>query len=347
LGILGRASRCNECHDGKEGRPTSDRGDKRPPLKPAYLILGDDVPKIELALRRLKARIVEQSGTDLNIDEFNAGVDSASQVVNAANTLAFLSGTRLVLVREAQAWLKGDKETVAAYLRSPAPDACLALVTEKIAPGDILRTTMEKHGEVLEYHAPKEGQLPGWIVQEAAKLHVRIGLTEARLMVQRCGDNQGILLRELEKLQAYVESRPVEAEDIRLLTTPTIEANIFDLLDCLALGRGTEAFTAVEDLVASGERTEVLFYRILRNFQNLSRVAALRDEGLSREAIQSELKMKAYPVRKLVEQAALLGSDGIGRRLGVLAETDARMKGMGPLPAEMELQLCIGRLLAE
>jgi DNA polymerase-3 subunit delta len=316
-------------------------------LRPAYLILGDDIPKIELALRRLKARIVEQSGTDLNIDEFDAAADSGPQVVNAANTLAFLGGTRLVLVHNAQAWSKADKEVVSSYLASPAPDACLALVAEKIAPGDVLRISMEKHAEVLEYLAPKEGQLPNWLVQEAAKLRLRLGLGEARLMVQRCGDNQNMLLRELEKLQAYVGNRPVEADDIRLLTTPTIEANIFDLLDCLALGRGTEAFTAVEDLVAAGERTEVLFYRILRHFQNLGRVAALRGEGMNRDQIMSELKMKAFPVRKLMEQAALIGADGIGRRLSVLAETDARMKGMGSLPADMELQLCIGRLLAE
>lgn len=308
--------------------------------------MGDDVPKIELALRRLKARIVEQSGTDLNIDEFDAPVNAAGQVVNAANTLAFLSGTRLVLVHNVQAWAKAEKEAVATYLRSPAPDACLALVTEKLPPGDVLRTAMEKHGDVLEYHAPKEGQLPSWLVQEAARRHLRLGLNEARLMVRRCGDNQAILLQELEKLRDYVESRPVEAEDIRLLTTPTIEANIFDLLDSLALGRGVEAFSAIEELAASGERTEVLFYRILRHFQNLGRVAAMREEGLSREAIQAELKMKPFPVRKLMEQATLLGADGIGRRLAVLADTDARMKGMGALPAEMELQLCVGRLLA-
>ena len=75
-------------------------------------------------------------------------------------------------------------------------------------------------------------------------------------------------------------------------------------------------------------------------------MAALRDDGYSREAIQAEMKMKPFPARKLVEQAALLGAEGIARRLAVLAETDARMKGMGTLPAEMELQLCLGRLLA-
>lgn len=332
------------------GRPTatpSGPSQTRAPLKPAYLILGDDVPKIELALRRLKARIADESGTDLNIDVFHASVDGGAQVVNAANTLAFLGGTRLVLVHEVQAWQKADKQIVAAYLASPAPDACLALVAEKLSAGDLLRAAMDEHGEVLEYRAPKEGQLPGWLVQQAAVMHLRLGLSEARLLVQRCGDNQSILLRELEKLKAYVVSDPVRPEDIRVLTISTVEASIFDLLDALALGRGAEAFAALDELLGAGEEEGRLFYRILRNFQNLSRVAALREEGYSREAVQSEMKMKPYPVKKLMEQAALLGPEGIARRLGVLADTDARMKGMGAVPGEMELQLCLGRLLAE
>jgi len=319
----------------------------RQPLKAAYLILGDDLPKVDQALKRLKARIVEESGSDINIDEFDASSDAAAQVVNAANTMAFLGGMRLVLVREVQAWLKPDKDAVAAYLRSPAPDACLTLVAEKLPASDPLRAAIKEHGETLEYLAPKEGQLPQWLVKEAgARLEMDLGYQEARLMVQRCGTNQAILLRELEKLELYADGRRVTADDIRLLATPTVEASIFDLLDSLALGRGSAAFSIADDLLGSGERTAVLFYRILRHFQHLSRVAAMRDEGMRQEAIQAELKMKAYPVRKLMEQSSLLGTDGISRRLAVLAETDARMKGMGTLPNEMELQLCLGRLLS-
>jgi DNA polymerase III subunit delta len=316
------------------------------PLKAAYLILGDDLPKIESALKRLKSRIVEEAGSDINVEEFDAATDSATQVVNAANTLAFLGGTRLVLVQGVQSWLKADKEIIAAYLRSPAPDACLTLVTEKLPATDLLRSAMKEHGQVLEYAAPKEGQLPQWVVQEAAtRLDMSVGFQEARLLVQRCGDNQNMLLRELEKLQMYADGRRVTADDIRLLATPTVEASIFDLLDSVALGRGSATFTAVDDLLALGERADVLFSRIARNFQNLAKVAALRDEGMRPEAIQVELKMKPYPVKKLMEQSAVLGNDGIARRLAILAETDARMKGMGNLPAEMELQLCLGKLL--
>ncbi len=318
----------------------------RQALKPAYLILGDDLPKIENALKRLRARIVEQSGSDLNIEEFEAGVDSAVQVVNSANTLAFLGGTRLVLVHEAQAWLKADKEIVAAYLKSPAPDACLTLVAGKLPASDLLRSAMKEHGEILEYAAPKEGQLPQWLVQEAAaRLDMDLGFQEARFLVQRCGDNQQILLREVEKLQAYAGGRRVTIDDIRVLAIPTVEASIFDLLDSVALGRGSATFTAVDDLLSLGERADVLFARISRYFQNLAKVAAMRDEGMRPEAIQVELKMKPYPVKKLMEQSALLGVDGIARRLAVLADTDGRLKGMGNLPAEMELQLCLGKLL--
>ena len=322
----------------------SDRA--RPPLKPAYLVLGDDLPKVEQALKRLKMRIIEQAGSDASIGEFDASADAAAVVVGAANTLAFLGGTRLVLVREVQAWLKADKEVVAAYLESPAPDACLALVAEKLAAGDLLRAATAKHGEVLEYPAPKEGQLPQWLIKEAReRLGMDLGLQEARLLVQRCGDNQSILLRELEKLQTYADDRRVTTDDIRLLGTPTYEASIFDLLDSLALGRGAAAFAAADELLAGGERMEVLFYRILRNFQSLGRVAAMREEGMAQEAIQSELKLKPYPARKLMEQAALLGTEGVGRRLAILAESDARMKGMGTLPDDVELQLCLGRLM--
>jgi len=220
------------------------------------------------------------------------------------------------------------------------------LFAEKVGPADLLRTAMERHGDVLEYAAPKESELPAWLVREASRAGLPLGLQQARHLVDRCGDNQSILLKELEKLDLYAAGRHITDEDIRLLTTPTAEASIFDLLDSLALGRGAAAFCAAAELLSAGERHEVLFYRILRHFQSLSRVAALRDAGLDREAIQAELKLKAFPARKLVEQAGRLGADGIARRLAVLAETDARMKGMGTLPPEMELQLCLGRLLA-
>jgi DNA polymerase-3 subunit delta len=142
---------------------------------------------------------------------------------------------------------------VAAYLSSPAPDACLVLVAEKLAPSDALRAGTERHGQVLEFPAPKEGMLPSWLVAEVADMGITLGIQQARHLVNRCGDNQSILLKEVEKLDLYTEGRRVTDDDIRLLTTATVEASIFDLLDSVALGRGAAAFSAADELLSAGE----------------------------------------------------------------------------------------------
>jgi len=320
---------------------------QRGTLKPAYLILGDDRPKVELALHRLRERIVEESGTELNVDEFVASRHGAPEVVSAANTLAFLGGIRLVLVHGVDAWRKADKDVLVAYLRSPAPDACVALVAEKLPPTDPLRKGVSGVGDVLEYDAPRSAQLPDWVVKQASLRGVSMALPEARLLVQRSGENQHLLLREIEKLGAYCGESHVSADDINVLATRTLEASIFDLVDAVVGGRPAAAFSAVEELYAAGEKPTNLFYRVLRHYQHLDKAVAMREAGWAAPRIQGEIKMKPFAARKLMQQAQSYDSAAMRRALGHLASADAHLKGMGTLPPELEFELMLGRLLSK
>jgi len=341
----GRAAGSAGADGGRAAGPTAGAKAKGP-LKPAYLILGDDGPKVEAALRRLRLRIMTESGTELNIDEFQAAQHDAHTVLTAANTLAFLGGVRLVLVHGIEAWRKADKDQLVAYLRSPAPDACLALVGAKLPASDALRKAVASVGDVLEYQAPKAWQLPEWAAKEAGRVGLQLGPPEARLLVQRVGEHQQIILRELEKLLAYRGKGKVTAEEIERLTPRSLEASIFDLVDAVALREPGIAFAAIEDLYAAGEKANGLFARLLRHFQQLARVVALREQGWTAEQIQQELKLKPFPAKKLWQQSGRYTAESATRALAVFADTDARLKGMGDLSPELELELCLGRLLA-
>ena len=344
--MAGRPTETND--DGESRRPGSTRAgaEKKTPLRPAYLILGDDEPKVERALQRLRARIVQESGTDLNLDEFDATRHDAHRVVSAANTLAFLGGLRLVLVSGVDSWRKADKDEIVAYLRAPAPDACLALVGKKLPPQDALRKAVAGVGDILEYTAPKPWQMPEWAHEQARRLGVHMELAEARLLVQRVGDGQQVLLRELEKLGMYKGRGRVTAEDVLLLSPRSLEASIFDLVDAVSTRQGAGAFTAIEELYAAGERPVGLHFRLLRHFQQLTRVVALRAEGWPTAQIQAELKVKPYAAKKLLQQSQRYSVETVTAALAVLADTDARLKGMGDLPEQVELELCVGSLLA-
>ena len=232
-----------------------------------------------------------------------------------------------------------------AYLRSPAPDACLALVGKKLPPQDALRKAVAAVGDILEYTAPKPWQMPEWAHDQARRMGVHLELAEARLLVQRVGDGQQVLLREIEKLGTYRGRARVTAEDVLLLSPRSLEASIFDLVDAVSTRQGAKAFTAIEELYAAGERPAGLHIRLLRHFQQLTRVVALRDEGWAGAQIQQELKVKPYAAKKLLQQSQRYSVETVTQALAVLADTDARLKGMGDLPEHLELELCVGSLL--
>lgn len=316
------------------------------PLAPAYLILGDDTPKVELALKRLKARIAAEAGSEINIDEFDASEHDAGLAVNAANTLAFLAATRLVLVKRVDHWKKEDKAKVVAYLGKPNPSTCVALVAEKLPPEDPLRSAVKEVGQILEYVAPKEEELPHWLVKETLRRYgYTLGLAEARLLVERCGENLNLLLKEVEKLIAYVGNAPITVDHIRLLVSATPQAKVFDLLDLLTRGEAKEVFAVARELLLADTELSYVLAAMTRHFQTLAKVTARKEAGADDKAIQSELGIAPFRLRKLLEQARALGPSGIRDRLAVLAETETKIKGSSPLPAEVELERCLGRLL--
>lgn len=322
------------------------------PLKAAYLILGDDEPKVEKALRRLKMRIgqaVAGDIGDLNVDEFHAVSGNSVEVVNAANTMAFLGGLRLVLVHAVHAWKKEDKDRVVAYLRSPAPDACLALIGEKLAPTDSLRAAVAAVGDVLEFVAPRKAKFTEWVAKQAARLRLEMGPEEVRLLVERMGEHQHLVLRELEKLSAYAGPGRVTTDDIEAVCSHTLEASVFELVDALAGGEGAQAFRALEELYAAGEDPSSLFYRVLWHFEKLIAVIALRGGGATLGQVQERLKLKQFPAKKLWRQSEVIGPERGRIIVRALSRADARMKGMSPLPSEMaaglEFELCLGAIL--
>src|SRR5512145_3492118 len=130
-----------------------------PELKPVYLVTGNDRPKVELALGRLRARFDPGS-----IERLVAGKDGASgaDVVAACNAGTLLAGDRLVLVTEVDGrrgefdrlsggWKAEDVEAVVEYLRAPAPGTVLCLVGEEVRKDSALAKACANVGDVLAW----------------------------------------------------------------------------------------------------------------------------------------------------------------------------------------------------
>ena len=326
------------------------------PLKPVYLILGTDQPKKEKAVRRLKLRVAQAGDGavgDLNVDAFGAESGNAPDVVNAANTMAFLGGLRLILVYGVDRWAAEDKAVVVDYLKDPAPDAVVCMVGASLPTGDALRETVRRVGDVLKYDVPKGAKFAEWVRRQAGLRGLELDKTTADYLVERVGEHQHLVLRELEKLAVYAGRGPITEADIREVCADSPEGSVFTLVDALAGGAGATVFRELGRLYAMGEKPSGILYRVLRHFERIVRLLALRGAGVTLKEAQERLSLHPYVARKLWPQAEAIGQVRARSIIGLLAETDARLKGMSPLsslPAgvgdRMELELCLGRILA-
>ena len=117
----------------------------------------------------------------------------------------------------------------------------------------------------------------------------------------------------------------------------------FAVITTLLLLRDAHRQKQTQGSVQEGSKKDASEYKQVVSLK--SEIEILRSQ-LKQAQVAAEKIGAEHKMRKLIEQAERLGAQGIAGKMAVLADTDARMKGMGTLPNEVELQLCLGRLLS-
>ena len=304
-------------------------------LKPAYIICGSDKPKVRRAAVKLRQRVGSETASELNVSIFDATVDVAADVVEAANTASFVLGTRLIMVANAEAWKVAERDVVTRYLSDPAPETCLCLVATTWARTDKLYKAVERAGEILRYDLPKKWELAGWVQKMAVQRGFKLGRRQAQHLVTQVGDDPELVEREIEKLAAYVGGAEVTEADIEAICTPSVEARIWELTDAVGKREPAKAFRALEMLYAGGEDASSAFYPLLKHLRNLTAVVELMPESPPAE-IAKQLGVHMFTAQKLAEQRANFDRRSLGRAMTAMAEAEAAMRGKSTLALEPE-----------
>jgi DNA polymerase III subunit delta len=307
-------------------------------LEPVYLIVGGDRPKIQRALKRLRARIGEDA-----VELLSAADSGGDEAVAACNSMGLLGGgSRLVVVEQVERWKAADVKAVAAYLSSPAPDTVLALVSEDLKKDSALGKACAKAGTVLVYDVAKR-RLPEWVVKQFADRNIVADAEAARLLVEIVGESPEELATEVDKIATWSAGEPVTTTEIELLAAGCAEVPGYELTD--AWGR--------RDLPAALEACQLLLERsgdpvsgtvprliglLVGHVGRVRDCQLLADEGLSAKEAASRLKRHPFYVEKLYAQSRSYDRDELRRAVVRLAELDHAVKGGSRLAVELELE---------
>lgn len=318
---------------------------KEEKLKPVYLITGTDQPKMEAAARRLRERVISDSDTDINIDLFDALDHHAAPVVQAANTLPFGEGIRLVMVMNIGAWHKADKDILSEFLADPPDYSCLALVGGGLRKNELLYRAVEAAGKVLAFDSPRPSDFPAWAREQAAFRHLKLGNAQARRLVTLAGHDTRSITTELDKLALYAGPGAVELEDIEAICWISPEVRIWDLTDALGARDRPAVFRSLESLLQEQTAPTSVFFSLARHIKYLSEVVAARERGEDTSRAAAALGLKPFPAQKLIDQSQDFTAEGLRQALIILSGLDADMKGRSELRPDFALEAALARVL--
>jgi DNA polymerase-3 subunit delta len=316
-------------------------------LKPAYLISGDDDPKIDAWRTRVRTRAEEEGGPGA-LESFDAKVSGPDEVAAALGMLTFGTEARYYLCDNVEAWKAGDLDPLEQALSDPAPDTVLVLIARGKPPQQrLVKAVTKAGGDVREYTAPKPWQMPKWAAERAGECGLRLDQEAAKALVGVVGTRQQRLQREVEKLAILAHPKTqLTADEIERLAAGEASMQVYDLADAVVAGDLAATMRLAEALCAGEDRPSRLLYPIVRRLRDVHRATELLEAGVPEQKVASALKMAPWQAKRTLTQAKKTNRDALARALCVFADLELDLRGAGEFDEDTAFSLALAKAAA-
>lgn len=300
-------------------------------------LAGNNSVGLQQRLGELVGNFVKQNG-ELSVERLDGAEVTLQQVLDAVQTLPFLTESKLVVLRNLSA-------------NQPAAEAIEQIISSITTGVEAIfyefspdrRTTFYKFLKsktAFEEFSNLDAQnLPAWLTARAGDQGGTLSGSDARYLIERLGVNQQLLASELDKLLTYEPQ--ISRRSIDLLTEKTPQSKVFDLLDAAFAGNKQRAL----ELYRQQRAQKVEPQEIMSMLAWQLRLIALAKLGSGRSAavIAADAGMSTFPVGKAQNLAAKLSRSEV-KRLVDEAEKIDRLSKSKPIDLDEAIQTYIATL---
>jgi DNA polymerase-3 subunit delta len=323
-------------------------------IPPGVVIYGDEEHLKDTALTQsLDALLPPSVERALALSTYEGG-RSAEQggatiatVLEDLATLPFLAERRVVLVRDADAFITAHRERLEKYLSTPSRTGVLILICRSFAKTTRLhKTAVAAGGQVRECSRLFGRALLDYAVGAARGQGKQLEPDAAARLVDLVGQDTGMLSGEVEKLCLYVGDRPAITErDVSDLVGQTREEKIFAVADAAAAGRLPDALRLWDQVLETDPEAA---YRAVGGLAFVARrwLAAQRLSADGESAYDIAPKVMMWGRQRELQTILQRMPARRGRRvLAAIADLDSQAKS-GARSIERGVELLLVRLAA-
>ncbi len=191
-----------------------------------------------------------------------------------------------------------------------------------------------------EFKLLNEAALLKWIrnrFEEKSTGKVKISHELGKTLIAFCGNDQHLLSNEIEKIINWKSKGEVSKEDIELLVSAKISADIFKMVDALAEQNKALALKLLFENIDAGKHPLYILSMFLYQFRNLVGVSSALKNSVSKEAMIAKLDVHPYVAQKCIRQAGHFSNQKLKKAFLKLCEIDYEAKtGKKEIKFELE-----------
>lgn len=311
-------------------------------IDPAYLLAGPESGKRAAFVAELKASLAKADGAPPEEHRLYANDSPVGDLLSLLRNGSLFASRKLVEYRQAEL-VKGKEqvEALAAYLRAPAEDSVLLLVTDSFYLEKGLEDAVGKERKRTFYEL-FENEKPRWIERRLGDFGIRIEEEAVEAILELVENDTQALESVCARLgSVYPSGTYLTETEIEAAVARNRQEDAFSLFARIAEGEESWALETLDAVLSDRQGGAVqILSALVWSFRRLLRVHRLMDSGESLEGACVKSGIKAKALQALHREATRRYSEADCERIiAFSADFDARLRASGSAMERALLQV--------
>ncbi|KGG81346.1 DNA polymerase III delta subunit [Caloranaerobacter azorensis H53214] len=288
-------------------------------LKRVYLIYGKENYLIDWIVNEIKEKYIDKNFETLNYVHLDGKEVSVDSIINACETLPFMSDKKIVVIENlvfltgGKTYSKEEEQRLNEYICNISSFVCLIFIVreEKIDNRKRIIKNIKDVGIVVELSKIKGDDLVKWVYKMFSKYNKNITKKNISYFIENTVYSEFSsdktlydLENEIIKICNYLGDRKeVTTGDIDKVLIRSLENNIFKLVDSIGQKRTDKALTLLNEMILNNEPIQLILYMVIKQIRLLFMTKLLEGKGYSQGVIAQKLGVQNFVVKKLIEQS--------------------------------------------
>ncbi len=273
---------------------------------------------------------------DMALEKLDGEDVEFDRIRESLESLPFLASKKMVILHTPSA----NKEFLEKFeqLMDNIPETTDAIIVEpKLDKRLSYYKYLKKKTQFKEFNELDESGLSNWLVELVKEKGGKLNNSDARYLVDRVGANQQLLASEIKKLIQY--NPEVTRQTIELLTEPTPQSTIFELLDAAFSGNTKRAVKIYEEQRELKVEPIQIIAMLAWQIHVIAIIKTAGDRDI--DSIAREAKLNPFVVRKSQNIARRLSLSDLKKLVSEVLDIDVRMKSQSINADDAMLNLLI------